>query len=659
MGRKRQPHPRKAEQARPSTGFSFSRNWVLGLILGFTFLAFSNSIFNDFAYDDQTQIIGNELIRDFSNLPTAFTKEVWFFRYLQDQDPNKQAGPTTPYYRPMFTVYLMVVWNLFGAWPQPWHLLNVLMHLVAVYFAFLILEKITGDFRVSGIATLLFAVHPLRVESVAWISGVTDLFLAVFLLPSFYLYMLFREGGSILRQLLLLAASLALFLVAAFSKEPAVALPIFIVAYEVFIINRGKTFQSRFLWGALFGFIFFGMSVVYFLMRYKALGFVFHHGEYTKHPFDAVLLTIPLAICKYLALLIWPFWPVKLSLFHATYLVRSPLSPRFILPLLVVLAIAFALWKLRSSLAARFAALWFAIHLLPVLNLSAFAEDFMVQERYVYIPSIGFSLLVALALVHLPYERLFSSYTRVQVQKAVVVILVLAMGLTTFSQNTVWADDQTLWEYGVEAAPEQTMPHYILGHKSIVRNDQLAVVENLENYMKLDQNNPVVVSNLAAAHLFAYEMTNDRTHIDRSIALSEKGLKLTDKYAPLWDTLGRAYTFNTELKNYARAHSFFDRALKLQPENAMINFHKGATYALEQKLDPAVEYLENARRLEPDLPDVHKFLGYTYRARRQNQEALNSFNTYLRLMPDAQEDQEVRKVIEELQAQARTASPQS
>ena len=147
------------------------------------------------------------------------------------------------------------------------------------------------------------------------------------------------------------------------------------------------------------------------------------------------------------------------------------------------------------------------------------------------------------------------------------------------------------------------MPHYILGHKSIVRNDQLAVVENLENYMKLDPNNAVVVSNLAAAHLFAYEMTNDRTHIDRSIALSEKGLKLTDKYAPLWDTLGRAYTFNTELKNYTRAHYFFDRALKLQPENAMINFHKGATYALEQKLDPAIEYLENARRLEPDLPD--------------------------------------------------------
>ncbi|HEX5735099.1 MAG TPA: hypothetical protein VF131_19870 [Blastocatellia bacterium] len=727
MGRKRQPHSRKAEEAKQWSGFSFSRQWVIGLILGVTFLAFANSIFNGFAYDDQEQILGNELIRDFSNLPTAFTNEVWFFRYLQDQDPNKQAGPTTPYYRPLFTVYLMVVWNLFGAWPQPWHLLNVLMHLIAVYFAFLILEKITGDLRVAGIATILFAVHPLRVESVAWISGVTDLFLAVFLLPSFYLYMLFREGDStrwrlaslfeslsflrsiiswigslsflrrmvswigsfsllrriasligsflrrivswvwslsILRRRVYLAGSLLLFLLAAFSKEPAVALPVFIVAYEVFIINRGEGLTKKFVRGALYGLIFFGVSFVYFWMRYKALGFVFHHTGYTKHPFDAVVYTMPLVLCKYLALLIWPFWPVKLSLFHATYLVRSPLSPRFILPLLVILAIAYTLWKLRSSRVARFAALWFAIHLLPVLNLSAFAEDFMVQERYVYIPSIGFSLLLALAIVNIPYERLIGSYSRLQIQKAVIALLVLAMGLTTAMQNRVWADDMTLWEYGVEAAPEQTMPHYILGHKNIVRNDQLAVVENFENYVRLDPNNAGVIGNLAAAHLFAYELTNDRTHIDRAIALSEKGLKLTDGDAPLWDTLlwdtlGRAYTFNTELRNYARAHYFFDRALKLQPENAMIIFHKGATYVLEQKFDPATQYLENARRLEPNLPDVHKFLGYIYRERKQNQEALNSFNTYLRLMPDAYEDKEVRKVVEELQAQARTDSPQS
>jgi len=659
MGRKRQPHLRKTVPEKQSPGVTFSSGLVITLILVITFFTFANSIDNTFAYDDQTQILTNELIRDFGNLPTAFTKEVWFWRVLQDQDPNKEMGPTTPYYRPMFTVYLMAGWWMFQDWPQPWHLLNVLMHLVAILFVFLILMKVTKNLRLTAIATILFAVHPLRVESVAWISGVTDLFLAVFLLPSFYLYMLFREGGSTRRRTVYLAGSLLLFLMAAFSKEPAVALPIFIVAYELLIINRGESLKHKLAQSALFGSVFFAVSAVYFLMRYNALGFVFHHSAYTAHPFDAVIYTIPLVICKYLALLVWPFWPVKLSLFHATYLVRSPLSLRFILPLVVVLALAAALWQLRNSTIARFAILWFAVHLLPVLNLSAFAEDFMVQERYVYIPSVGFSLLVAMGLVSFPYERFTSWYSRKQLQTAVVALLVLAMVLTTLGQNNVWEDDLTLWEYGVEAAPDQTMPHFILGHKNISRNQQLEVVENLENYMKLDPNNAIVVSNLAAAHLFAYELTNDRSHIDRSIALSEKGLAMTDKYAPLWDTLGRAYTFNTELKNYARAHYFFDQALKLQPKNAMINFHKGATYALEQKLDPALEYLETARRLEPDLPDVYKFMGYVYRARKQNQEAINSFNTYLKMMAPGQEDQEVRKVVEELQAQARNPAAQS
>ncbi len=656
MRKRKRSRPQKPEPEQQSSGFHFSRKWVIGLILGITFLGFANTINNQFAYDDQTQILQNLLIRDFNNLPTAFTKEVWFFRALQDRDPNQEEGrPTTPYYRPIFTVYLMVGWHLFSDWAQYWHLANILMHLIAVYFVFLILEKVTNNLKLTAIATILFAVHPLRVESVAWISGVTDLFLAVFLLPSFYLYIRYRENG----QGKYLLGSLGLFLLAAFSKEPAVALPVFIVAYEMFIINRGEKLIKKFERGALYGAIFFVVSVVYFVMRYKALGFVFHHSQYTSHPFGAILLTIPLVICKYLALLIWPFWPVKLSLFHATYLVLTPFSIRFILPLLIVIAITVALWQLRKSSIARFAALWFAIHLLPVLNLSAFGEEFMVQERYVYIPSIGFSLLLAMALERFPFERLIGGYNRRQLQTAVVAVLVLVMTGTTLGQNKVWKDDLTLWEYGVRAAPDQTMPYFILGHKQISRNNTQAVVENFENFMKLNPNNAVVIANLAAAHLFMYELTNDRAHIDRSIALGERGLKITDKYGPLWDTLGKAYTYNTELRNFTRAHYFFDQGLKLQPENAMIHYHKGTTYTLEQKFDLALPYLETARQLEPGLPDIYKVLGYIYRARGQNQEAIANLSTYLQMAPMGRDEQEVRKILEDAQAQVRKETPKS
>ena len=141
----------------PRSSLSFSHKWIISFILVVTFLAFANTLHHGFAYDDTTQILQNEVIRSFSNLPTAFTKEVWFWRVLQDKDPNKESGPTTPYYRPMFTVYLMMGWFLFDTYAPGWHLINLLMHLLAVYFAFLVLHRITKDTQLTAIATLLFA----------------------------------------------------------------------------------------------------------------------------------------------------------------------------------------------------------------------------------------------------------------------------------------------------------------------------------------------------------------------------------------------------------------------------------------------------------------------------------------------------------------------
>lgn len=193
--RKQQKQPVVAETVTTSA-FTTPRNWVIGVILALTFFAFSNSLFNGFAYDDTTQILRNEFIRDFKNIPTAMVTEAWFWRAQQDRDPNKQDKPSTAYYRPMVMIYLMIGWHLFGNSAAGWHFASIAMHLLAVYLVFLLLEKITKNLRVSAIATLLFAVHPLRSESVAWISGMTDLFLALFIVPAFYLYMLYRERGQ-------------------------------------------------------------------------------------------------------------------------------------------------------------------------------------------------------------------------------------------------------------------------------------------------------------------------------------------------------------------------------------------------------------------------------------------------------------------------------
>ena len=672
MRNKKRKRPASAEPAQvesPASAHNSSviRNLTIGGILAVTFLVFCNSLGNGFAYDDRTQILQNEVIRSFSNLPTALTKEVWFWRVLQDEDPAKQAGPTTPYYRPVFTIFLMTTWQLFPAAVEGstternawwWHLVSILVHLLAVYFAFLVLEKVTGNLRLAAIAALLFAVHPLRSESVAWISGVTDPFLAVFLLSSMYFYLLYRESGDKKR----LVWSLSLFLVGAFTKEPAIAFPIFIGAYELLIANRDKSLRERLKPAIFYTVIFLTISVAYFAMRYFALGFVLNDIKYTNYPLAHVLMTIPLVIWKYLGLLVWP---ANLSLFHATPLVGSPFDVRFILPLIGLIGLVAAVLPLRRSTVARFAILWFGIHLLPVLNLSAFGQDFMVQERYVYTSSIGFSLLVAMGLAKIPLERWFMVRNRAMAQAITGILVVAVLSGKTLAQNPVWNSDDDLWNHGVEVASDQTMPYFILGHHEIKHQRIRQAIDAFERYMEIEPNNLVVITNLASAHLVMYETqvasktTPDRAHIDRAIGLCEKGLNTDARNAPLWDTLGRAYTYDTEIKNFARARSCFSQALKLGPDMMLANLHIGFTYLKEGDFDTALRYFAIAREQEPSFPDTYKFIAHAYFGKEKYQEAEENATRYLNMQPQALDASKERQFLEEIRTKMKTASARS
>ena len=657
----------KAEQESAPGTPGLTRNWAIGAILVISFIVFFNSLGNGYAYDDRTQILQNQVLRDFSNLPTALTKELWFWRVLQDQDPSQGDKPTTPYYRPMFTVFLMVCYHLFPATVEGttaeqnalgWHFICILVHLFAVYLVFLVLEKVTGDLAVTAIATLLFAVHPLRSESVAWISGLSDPFLAVFLLSSFLFYLRYRETGKT-KQLVL---ALLLFLFAAFTKEPAVALPIFIGAYELWVANKEKEFFLRLKPAVTFGVMFFIVSFSYFAMRFYALGFVFNDLKYTNYKLVHVLMTIPLVIWKYVGLLFFPF---NLSIFHGTPLVTSPLDLRFILPVVGLVGLSFGLWQLRNSTVARFGVLWFFVHLAPALNLSAFGEDFMVQERYVYTSSVGFSLLIAMGLVKVPLERWFALGSRRIAQAVIVVILVLLMGGKTIAQNPVWNSDDDLWAHGVEVAPDKSMAYYILGHHYLKRQRMQQAVDTFEQFLKLQPKNLVVISNLASAHLVVYEtqvlsrVPPDRAHVDRAIALCEQGLNVDGRNAPLWDTLGRAYTYDTELKNYARARSCFNQALRFEPNLMLANLHLGFTYLKEGDFDTAIRYFDIARAQQPDFPDVYKFMGYAYAGKKNYQEAIDKVGLYLTLQPEALDAAKERKNIEDMRAKLKAGAAES
>src|SRR5712692_5173350 len=209
-------------------GPGFARAILLICLL--SVLAYANSLGGEFVFDDTEQIVENQDIRSWDNLTKAFTTHVWEFR---DQPGRLNVPPPLPYYRPLFTVMLTVEFHLFGLWPQGWHLVSLLLHILCAIGVFYVILLTSGRSLIALLAALLFAVHPVHAESVSWISGMTDPLFGVFFLASFYFYLKARSACDDRARQRPLVWSLALFAFSAFAKETALSLVLLVFGFEL------------------------------------------------------------------------------------------------------------------------------------------------------------------------------------------------------------------------------------------------------------------------------------------------------------------------------------------------------------------------------------------------------------------------------------------
>src|SRR5438128_8288469 len=161
--------PDKASPVQDAPALTSAR--IVLLIFLVSFLAYANSLGGEFVFDDTEQIVENQDIRSWDNLAKAFTTHVWAFR---ERAGTLDAPPPLPYYRPLFTVMLTAEYHLFGLWPQGWHLVSVLLHILCGVGVFYVILMLSKRRILALLAILVFSVHPVHAESVSWISGMTD-----------------------------------------------------------------------------------------------------------------------------------------------------------------------------------------------------------------------------------------------------------------------------------------------------------------------------------------------------------------------------------------------------------------------------------------------------------------------------------------------------
>lgn len=590
----------------------FTGGRIIFLIVSACLLFYSNALGQEFIFDDIQQILQNPRIRFWDNIYRGFTSHVWEFGTLIATNT-----PPPTYYRPLFTAYLTVGYQIFGLWAPGWHLASILMHTGVSVMLFYFLRRLSGNQLVAGAAALIFAIHPAHVESVAWISGITDPLLAIFFIPALTLYMRYREDGE--RRWLFL--SLFLYACALLSKEPAIVLPGILVVWE--LIRRKEPLRAFFVstfWRLLpFAFV----TVAYLGARFAALGktAMGKPDEAVVYPGWVYLAMIPRVIWEYLS---HQLIPVSTSFMYDVRYPQHIYDLSVVLPFTFLALLAAVLFVKRKQLSP---AVWLSLALiimplLPALNLRAMNREFLVHDRYFYLPSVGLCYLAALAIIA-------AARRRPRLGASLVFVLVMTLGLSTMAYNRVWMDSRLLWTRAVEHVPQSYSANFNLGMAYLDHSDPARARDYFLKALDLTKNRrdlAQIYNNLTIIHMKLGET-------EEAIKAVNQAIKYDPKHMEAYNNLGLLYG---ERGDYQAAILQFRKGLEIVPESAML--HTNMAKAFMDMGDPssAITHYQAVLAYEANDMLVRYQLSNCYAAAGDKQRAITELEWMLNRTDDPQ-----------------------
>ncbi len=568
--------------------FNFAGAWPLAILLLMATLPYIGILRNDFAYayDDKAQIIDNPYVHGFGHIREILTTNVW---------SHQGAQIVTVYYRPMMTLGFLLCYQIFGPLAYGFHLASLLAHAAVVAMVYAFAEGLFRDRLASFCAAALFALHPVHVESVAWISAVTDLQLTFFYVFTFWLFTRLEEQPAARRYWTLAAATIG-FAMAILSKEQALTLPVLAAVYEFGYRDDAASTsrKERLLWQTPL----WVLTLGYLWMRAHLLGAVTHTtGWHQLTPYQTILSAVAL-IGQYVFKL---FWPAHLLAFYAfvpsTGLLQAPVLAG--IAALALCAGAFAgLWN--SARPASFGILWLLINLGPVLN-ARWMSAYVIADRYFYLPSVGFCLTAGWGMVALwrwAVQR-NAPWRAIAQGAACAVVLLCVVRITT--RIPVWRDDVTLLTSTLAAEPNEYILHSGLGQAYSLRDEPAAAEREYLQALRL---NPDFIQALCSLGIVYAQ----QKRYDKAVPLLSRAITLDPKSADARLSLGAAYAQTGRLD---LAEAQFRAAIALVPLNYNAHNVLGKLYFDSGRLQEAEAQFRESLACEPNLAALDH-LGYIY-----------------------------------------------
>lgn len=606
--------------------------WFVPLLVAvLTCATFLPALWNDFVnWDDDRNLIDNLFYRGL-----GWRQLSWMFSTFHEG-----------HYQPLSWLTFGLDYLIWGMNPVGYHLTSLVLHGANAVFFYFVAQRLlcaalpqasaAENWRLSvsaGFTALLFSVHPLRVESVAWVTERRDLLSALFFFAAIYSYLQAYAVENNQTRRRWLTGAIVVYALSLLSKATAMTLPIVLLLLDVYPLKRlRREWPVRFtpalrelLWQKLPFLVLAILFAVIALFAQQNIG--------ALHPVENYFVTYRLGqvfygLCFYL---LKTLVPVSLSPLYELPYDFEAWTPVFLACGVAVVVLSALLFLLRQRWPAALACwVYYLVVVAPVLGVAQSGPQ-LVADRYSYLSCLSWALLAGGF-----FYRFLSSHTkrsdrvfRFAAVSTLASALLGILGFLVWQQTQVWHDSKTLWRHAIAVGSDSAIARYNLA-RIFELEDKLP--QSVESYRRAISINPTMADahhNLARllaqqgkpdeaiAHYreaLKFKPNDAETHNNLALLLASKGeleaslaelrraVAIDPKFAKPYFNLGRLLVRSGDLE---KAIEHFHQALKLAPDGAEIHAALGDAYVRFGNIDSAAVHFETAVKLKPELVDAH------------------------------------------------------
>ena len=581
--------PNFSDEVMKHEGDKFNIYIALAVIILITIIAylpvFHNGLLN---WDDEGYIKNNLLVHSFN------LKEI-FSQYVKGN------------WHPVTILILAIEYHFFGLHAIGYHSVNLLLHLINVVLVFYAVYYLSNKTAPALIAALLFGIHPLHVESVAWTAELKDLLYTLFFLASYILYLKYLK--ELKKKYYLF--SLLLFFVSLLSKAMAASLPVVLILTDYF---KGRKINSKVLFEKVPFFLLAIFIGVVALIAQKSAGAI----DYYQYTFPQRCIFACFGFISYIFKLILP---LNLSAYYPYPLLKNGIVEipfQYYTYLLFFLILScYVIYSLRFSKKIFFGIGFYAVTVFLVLQLIPVGSAIM-ADRYSYIPSIGIFYLAGEGFI------LLWNKTQKLIPLIVLSSFTIFFSVKTYIRCGVWDNDLTLWNDVISQNPNAALAYY---NRGVFLMNENKNEEALEDYSKAIELNPIFTEAYKnRGFLFA-----SGGKLDKALADYNKVIEMNPNSAEAYNNRGSVLL---NKKRDEEALADFNKAIELNPGDAESYYNIGLLYMNETKNSEAIKFFNKAIGMKPGYSDAYNNRGIVFVSEKRNSEAIGDFSKVIELRSD-------------------------